>query len=571
MTESSATNSPNIVLVGFSYTGKTTYGKLVAERLGWRFVDTDDVIEEREGRAIPEIFAQPNGEERFRQLEREILAEACAATGAVIATGGGAILNADNRRVMAERNAVICLESQPETIEARLRAMSTDPSQPIRPLLAHPDPLARIRELKAARQPLYAIADWTVHTDHLSPDEVVDEVQRGTNIATRRLEQGRPLENMEPASSSSPASAYDDIAHVVTTPTDSYPIYVGSGNLASLGARMRSQGLKGGKASLILDAALAPLYEEATRESLAEAGFEVDAFHLPSGESSKTLSSASQMYDWLLERRAERADPIVALGGGVVCDTAGFVASTYLRGVPLVQVPTSTLAMADASIGGKTAVDHPKGKNLIGAFYQPSLVLEDIDTLKSLPQRALREGFAEVIKMALILDANLFEFLEQNVDALLNLKEEPVVHALSRCAALKGWVVSQDEKEGGLRAILNYGHTLGHALEAVTSYESILHGEGVSIGMMAAGELSRRHGLLSSEELARQKTLLERFRLPTALPNVDLDSILDAMTLDKKSQGGSVRWILLNGIGEAASGQTVELVEVREVAAGLLT
>ena len=556
---------PNIVLVGFSYTGKTTYGKLVAQHLGWRFVDTDDVIVERAGKSIPEIFAEPMGEQRFRQIEREVLAEVCEGEGTVIATGGGAITNPDNRRLLAENAAVICLESQPATIEQRLRDMSTDPSQPVRPLLAHPDPLQRIRELKSTRQPLYAIADWTVHTDDLTPEEAIEEIVRGARYAARRLSAGRMLEAAPPSASEEDVT----LVSTVKTPTASYPIYGGGGILPQLGGYMRKAGLKG-KVGLIADENLSPAIVSTVVESLRAGGdFAVHVYRLPAGEASKSLRQASALYDWLLENRMERGDAIVALGGGVTGDLAGYVAATYLRGVPFAQAPTTVLAMADASIGGKVAVDHPKGKNLIGAFYQPALVLADMETLRTLPERPFREGFAEVIKTALILDADLFDFLEESVEDVLARDEDLLLVAIGRCMELKGWVVSQDEKESGLRAILNYGHTLGHALEAATGYGGLLHGEAVSIGMAAAGELSRRAGLLSAEELVRQNALLERFGLPTRLPAVDIDTVLDAMALDKKARAGSVQWVMLEGIGKASQGHPVDMGTVRAVVEGL--
>ena len=553
-----------ITLIGFSYTGKTTFGQDIAKYLGWKFVDIDQEIEGGAGKSIQEMFSEQNGESRFRILENQTLKNVYVDTQIVVATGGGAILDPENRETMAEHGAVICLESNTETIVKRLKSAPDDPSQPIRPLLAHPDPHKTINELKSARQKLYSIADWTVHTDNLSQDEILEAILYGAQIASRRIKMGTLLEQQHELKIRKDPDN-QNLAYTVITDTATYPIYVGSNLISSLGSKMRAQGVTGQKASLVLDAALIPLYESQARDSLNKAGYETDVFHLASGEESKNLNSVSSIYDWMVNRRVERTDPVVALGGGVVGDTAGYAAATYLRGVPLIQVPTSTLAMADASIGGKTAVDHTQGKNLIGAFYQPSLVLADISTLRTLSSRALREGFAEVIKTALILDADLFEFIEKHASALLNLEEEPLVHVFSRCASLKGWIVSQDEKENGVRAVLNYGHTIGHALEAITNYTSILHGEAVSIGMVVAGELSRRHDLLPSKDLDRQNKLLQGFDLPTKLPEFDMNAMLEAMTLDKKSRGGSVRWVLLQHIGEALTDQSVDLEEVQQV------
>jgi 3-dehydroquinate synthase len=264
------------------------------------------------------------------------------------------------------------------------------------------------------------------------------------------------------------------------------------------------------------------------------------------------MDYAIKIYDFLVKHRAERDDIIMALGGGMVGDLAGFVAATFLRGMPWVQVPTSLVAMVDASIGGKVGVNHPEGKNLIGAFYQPNLVLDDLQTLTTLPQRELTSGWAEVIKHGLILDEEFVQFLESNVDRLTKLERELLTQAIARSAAIKAQVVSQDEKEReGKRTILNYGHTIAHGLEAATQYKRFLHGEAVAIGMMGAAKISQRLGLLTSKAVEHQQALLQKFGLPTGFSALDLTEITRAMKLDKKTKKKAIRWVLLKDIGQA--------------------
>ena len=290
-------------------------------------------------------------------------------------------------------------------------------------------------------------------------------------------------------------------------------------------------------------------YPHQAEAALAQADIPVASFTVPPGEASKSLETASAIYDWLIEQRAERGHAIVALGGGMVTDLAGFVAATYARGLPLVHVPTSLLAMVDAAIGGKVAVNHPRSKNAIGAFYQPRFVLADVSTLRTLPPREL-SGWAEAIKHAMILDADLLAFFEEHVDAVLRLEPGPTTEAIQRNVAIKATVVSEDEREEtGRRTILNYGHTVGHAIEAVSGYERFRHGEADAIGMTAAAAISRRLGLMSADVERRQRALLERFGLPTSAEGLDRGDLLSAMALDKKVRAGAIRWVLLEDVG----------------------
>ena len=531
----------NLIITGFSGTGKSLVAMEVALRLNWDFLDTDDEIVKQTGKPITEIFSQ-DGEDSFRELEREMIRKACQQRQTVIAIGGGAIVDPQNYELLAKTGLIVCLEAKPETIYERLfREAARGPETEVRPLLAVDNPLERIRQLKASRQPHYAKADWTIHTDGLSVSEVAEEVIR----ASRLLRRYAPRNDKEKARS----GIDKDIVCLVKTATQSYPIFVGYGLLEKLGEKMKQAALSG-TATIINDENVFSLYGSKVEGILKHAGFAVNSFVVPPGEETKSMEYAIKIYDFLVEHRTERDDIIIALGGGMVGDLAGFVAATFLRGMPWIQVPTSLVAMVDASIGGKVGVNHPEGKNLIGDFYQPNLVLADPQTLTTLPQRELISGWAEVIKHGMILDEEFVQFLESNVNRLTKLEPELLTRAIASSAAIKAQVVSQDEKEKeGKRTVLNYGHTIAHGLEAATQYKRFLHGEAVAIGMVGAAKLSQRLGLLSSAAVERQQALLQKFGLPTVFSGLGLTEITRAMELDKKTKGKAIRWVLLQDIG----------------------
>ena len=338
----------------------------------------------------------------------------------------------------------------------------------------------------------------------------------------------------------------------VNLPANSYDILISSGSLTQLGEEMKKLNL-GKKVLLVSNPEIFEHYGQTCIKSLEDAGFETYTHLIPAGEKYKNLQSIAQVYDAALEHHLERSSTLVALGGGVIGDMTGFAAATWLRGVNFVQVPTSLLAMVDASIGGKTGVNHPQGKNLIGAFYQPKLVLIDPDVLKTLPVREFRAGMAEVIKYGIIWDRDLFTKLEQaeNIDRFASINPELLQTILVRSAQAKAEVVSQDEKEAGLRAILNYGHTIGHAVESLTNYQQFVHGEAVAIGMIAAGKIANLMGLWTEEETNRQNKLITRTKLPTKIPTeLDINAIIETLKSDKKVKAGKVRFILPTKIGK---------------------
>jgi len=328
----------------------------------------------------------------------------------------------------------------------------------------------------------------------------------------------------------------------------SYDIEIGAGLMAGLGGRMKALGLSG-RAGVVTNDTVRPLYAGPVMDSLADAGFDPVLIVVPDGEEYKSLPWASHIYDRLLSMRFDRRSALVALGGGVIGDLTGFVAATYMRGIPFVQAPTTLLSQVDSSVGGKTGVNHPLGKNMIGAFYQPVHVCADLSSLDTLPEAEFLSGMAEVVKYGVIRDASFFAFLEGQRQAVLAREPGALGRVIRRSCEIKAEVVSIDEREGGLRAILNYGHTVGHALEALTNYTGYRHGEAVSIGMVAAARLAHRSGLCGRDVEARVEALLTGVGLPVKFPDLSAEAALAAMSLDKKSEGGKVKMVLPTAIG----------------------
>ena len=328
----------------------------------------------------------------------------------------------------------------------------------------------------------------------------------------------------------------------------SYDILIDNGSLHTLGQRCTDIGLTG-TAAVITNPTVAALYADGVIHSLKVAGINVTVIEIPDGEEYKNSATLNSVYDALIEAGIDRKSFIVALGGGVVGDLAGFAAATYLRGIPFVQVPTTLLAQVDSSVGGKTAIDHPRGKNLIGAFYQPRLVLIDTETLKTLPEREYRAGLAEVIKYGIVFDRAFFEFLEQNSSAILEMEQQALQQMILKCCQLKALVVEQDEKESGIRIVLNYGHTFGHAFETGGGYGLLVHGEAVAIGIALAARISMGLGHCTKGDVDRIEALLTIFGLSFEPPVVERGLLIDALTTDKKVAGRTISFICNSGIG----------------------
>ncbi|HSO06772.1 MAG TPA: 3-dehydroquinate synthase [Pelomicrobium sp.] len=340
----------------------------------------------------------------------------------------------------------------------------------------------------------------------------------------------------------------------------SYPIHVGRDLLAQ--GRLIGQHLPRPRAAIVTNDVVASLYLDRLRAGLAEAGVDAISIVIPDGEAHKDWPTLNSIFDALLENRCERSTSVIALGGGVVGDLAGFAAATYQRGVPFVQVPTTLLAQVDSSVGGKTGINHRLGKNMIGAFYQPLAVIADVATLDTLPERELKAGIAEIIKYGLIRDAEFFAWLELNIERLLARDADALAFAIVRSCRNKAEVVAQDEHEAGVRALLNLGHTFGHAIEAGMGYGAWLHGEAVAAGTVLAAELSARLGLLSAADAERVTALIRRGGLPTDAPALGADRYLELMAVDKKVSAGKIRFVVLEGIGKASLRSEVPLPQL---------
>lgn len=329
----------------------------------------------------------------------------------------------------------------------------------------------------------------------------------------------------------------------------SYPIHIGQHLITN--ADLILPHLKRKHVAVVTNTTVAPLYLDKLTQTLQQAGVNVIPIVLPDGEAYKNAETLNKIYDVLLENRCERSTTLIALGGGVIGDLTGYAAATYLRGVPFIQIPTTLLSQVDSSVGGKTGINHPLGKNMIGAFYQPQVVLADIDTLKTLPAREFSAGVAEVIKYGLIRDADFFDWLETNIDALMSQDEAAITYAIYRSCQNKAEVVARDEHEAGERALLNLGHTFGHAIENAMGYGVWLHGEAVAAGTMLAADLSQRMGWLTQAEVKRIHDLLSKAQLPLDAPKLGVEKYLELMQLDKKVADGKIRLILQQGIGKS--------------------
>jgi shikimate kinase/3-dehydroquinate synthase len=524
--------SENVYLVGLMGSGKTTIGRLLARRLNRRFVDSDHAIEARSGATIPWIF-EIEGEASFRRREADMIRELTSQSGIVLATGGGAVLDAASRAYLAERGTVIYLRASVSHI---LQRTAHDKN---RPLLQTADPRRRLEELLAQREPLYReIADLVIDTGRPNVQSMVqtilDQLDALNSARSRRAR----------------ATSMNVQAHInlnVDLGERSYPIAIGPGVIDD-GALLARQ-VGGRKVAIVTNTTVAPLYLEKIAAPLRAAGREVVEIILPDGEEHKNWASLMLVFDALLANKCDRKTTLVALGGGVIGDLTGYAAASYMRGVPFVQIPTTLLAQVDSSVGGKTGINHPLGKNMIGAFYQPRAVLADTSTLTTLPDRELSAGLAEVIKHGAILDAAFFDWIEANIERLVARDPAALSHAIARSCEIKADVVRRDEREGGLRAVLNFGHTFGHAIEAGLGYGAWLHGEAVGCGMVMAADLSRRLGLVDDASVERVRALVAAAGLPTKAPDLGVERWIELMEVDKKNEGGEIKFILLKPLG----------------------
>ena len=537
----------NIYLIGLMGSGKTTVGRALAKKLNKRFIDADHEIEARTGASVSLIF-EIEGEAIFRHREAEVIKDLCAQDGIVLATGGGAVLDPISRRLLAKTGTVIYLRASVNSIMQRT---SHDKS---RPLLQTADPRRRIEELSRQREPLYQeIADIIVDTGRPNVQFLVYSICAQLEALPPKspgstMHSDASLVSGPPAGSALPPQPAVVELHVALDDR-SYPISIGPNLLSDVA--LLSHCLPAERVVIVTNTVVAPLYLARLHTTLAAAGKQVIDIVLPDGEEEKNWAGLMLIFDALLANKCDRKTTLIALGGGVVGDMTGFAAASYMRGVPFIQIPTTLLAQVDSSVGGKTGINHPLGKNMIGAFYQPQAVLADIDTLHTLPNRELSAGLAEVIKYGAVIDAAFFDWLEQHIDQLMARDSAALVTAIHRCCEIKADVVRQDEREGGLRAILNFGHTFGHAIEAGMGYGVWLHGEAVGCGMVMAADLSCRMGLIDAVQRDRLTTLVKRAGLPVTAPDLGLSRWIELMQVDKKSEGGQIKFILMKPLGGA--------------------
>ncbi|MHB2168357.1 3-dehydroquinate synthase [Alsobacter sp. R-9] len=552
----------SLVLVGMMGAGKSSVGRRLAGRLGLPFFDADTEIERAAGMTIPEIFAA-RGEAEFRDGERRVIGRLLAGGPSVIATGGGAFMSQDTRDRIAGSGLSIWLKADFDVLMRRVRKRSN------RPLLRTADPEATLRKLIDDRYPVYALADITVHSRDVPHETVVQEII--DELSSRLLPglaapwSAAPQPHArEPATMTAPPP---ETVHV-PLPGRAYDIVIGSGLIGSAGERIAALA-PGAACGIVSDTAVADIHLLALRESLEEAGIRTETVLVPPGEGSKSYAMLQEVCDGLLAARLERGDLVVALGGGVVGDLAGFAAAVVRRGMRFVQVPTTLLAQVDSSVGGKTGINSRHGKNLVGAFHQPSLVLADVDVLDTLSPREFRAGYAEVVKYGLIDDPAFFAWLEEHHRGVFAGGADRV-HAIRTSCAAKAAVVVRDEREDGDRALLNLGHTFAHAFERITAYDGrrLVHGEAVAIGLACAFRFSTRLGLSPGQDAGRVEGHLRTVGLPTRIREIPgwdagTDAILDAMAQDKKVKRGALTFILARGIGQSFIARGVESDAVR--------
>jgi len=540
----------DVVLVGLPGSGKSVVGKRLAQRHRAEYVDLDAIIEREAGAAIPRIFDE-EGEAGFRARERAAVtalgpADASATVARVVATGGGTVIDPRNRWRLFRHRVPVWLDSRPEVLAQRLRRSAI-----VRPLVTGRDPIGSVRGLQSAREPFYAAAERVNGVAEVAAVlELVDRLVRNRLGAPSR-----------------------DGTMLLRTETSIGRLVLGDG-VAPRAVDEALRVLEAPRAVLVTEPGAWAAAGERLAGGLREAGWALEVVELPQGEDAKRLDVIEAAARQLARARVERGEALVAIGGGALGDAAGFLAATYLRGIPFIQVPTTLVAQIDSSIGGKTGVDLPEGKNLVGAFHQPATIVLDVALLRTLPERQLRAALGEAVKMAVLGDERLWELLETDGPAIARgdtsaWESGAVAELVERCARAKVRVVVADERETAGRAALNLGHSLGHAFEAAAGFGALLHGEAVAYGLRAAARIGTEIGLTPPARAARIERTLDGLELAlTPLP-LRLGEVLVHLGLDKKHRGGRLGWVIPTA-GAAETGVDVPDDVVTRVAAGLL-
>lgn len=514
----------NIILTGFMGSGKDSIGKEISKKTNLSFLSMDDYIVLKEKRTINDIF-EKSGEKYFRKIEKETLKEIKNIKNAVIATGGGVVKDKENRKILSQMGKVIYLYTNITAVKDRLKKDKT------RPLIKKKNNIIKIYN-ERMKKGIYESADIKIDTSELSPEQVSENILKKLKVKPKPKKQVVKK-------------------HTVKTGSKVYPIYIGYDLFRKNNSKINLE-LKSDKAAIISNPLVGSLYINELEKILIEKGVKPTICIIPDGEKYKTFDTVKRIFDILLKEKMDRSASIIALGGGVVGDLTGFVASTLKRGISLIHVPTSLIAQVDSSIGGKTGFDHPLGKNMIGTFYQPDTIFIDIKKLLTLPEKEFRNGLSEVIKYGIANDAELFNILENKQKEILNRDIELLEEIVIRCVKIKKRVVEKDEKEEkGIREVLNFGHTIGHIIEALSGYSRYSHGEAVAMGMVKEAELAGEQKLLKKNDISRIKKLIEKYELPTTIPkNMNSDKMRKYVAQDKKVRKGKIRLPVPTGIGK---------------------
>ena len=511
------TLNKNIFFTGFMASGKSRIGEQTARVLGWVFLDTDKLIEEKVGSSVSQIFSE-QGETAFRQMEIEVLREIIKRKNCVIALGGGTLTHPEAVAIIKENGTLVRLWAPVDVISERIARKNT---RPLMAGLSEDERKAKIREMLARREPFYNQADFSIEShENIPVDQLVKQMMELI-------------------------SAWDFKKVHVDTAGGKYPIFIGTGVIERFDSILT--GLESKNEYLVVSDDNVAVKQADRMALLQKHCNNARFFRFAPGEEFKNLQTLNRLFTFMLRKGYTRKTTLIQFSGGVVGDMAGFGAATYQRGIPFIQVPTTLLSMVDSSVGGKVAVNHQMGKNMIGAFYQPQAVIIDLNVLQTLPQEEYISGLCEVVKYGIIWDRAFFEFLENNVAGILRKDTAILEKMISRCCAIKAEVVSKDERENDLRAILNYGHTFAHAIETQSDYK-YSHGLAVGLGMRVAARLSSQLNLWGHEHEKRQNALLDALGVPKTYA-IDKEEAWESMAVDKKAEKGVRVFVLPTRIG----------------------